>query len=270
MPKLLRKCWAEPLGDCKGDLTREHVFADGVLNGLMKVRRGKKLIPTTSITVKFLCEYHNNVVLSDIDQEAAKYLNTLMAMMGQVELKDRWTPAEPKNVVVNGWKVERWFAKTLVNMVAAGIGYDTDGPEIGMYFPNGFREYVFGKTNEPPAYPFGLWIMPPANLTHPSDLITNIHMNRFHTYNGKWSDEKRNPQYVRFQFGAASYLHYGMFNLSLFEKPKITDQDIDKMFTVKAQKNLHYRPKKLGFSRVGSSISKEPDNIITFDWSLPN
>lgn len=270
MRKLLRKCWAEPLGDCKGSLTREHVFAEGVLNGMLKIRRGNKIIPSSAVTVNYLCEYHNNVVLSDIDMEAGKYFNTVFAMMGIPELEERWKPEDPKNVIINGWKLERWFAKTLVNMVAGQVGYDPNGPEVGVFFQEGFREYVFGKSASPPSYPFGLWMIPPPIKYQKNGmLISHVHMDEFYTYNGKWSDKRRNPLYVVFQVSGFYNMHFGMFNLSGLKERTIKDDDLNRIFGVNVDKRF-YRPEKIGFSLNNSANGDEPDNIITFDWSTDN
>ena len=268
------------MGECNGSLTKEHVISKSVLPGLMRFKVAENTyIPTGSATVRLLCEYHNNIVISELDKEASKYFNTYAAMQRVPSLTQKWTPDDPKSVTIDGNKLERWFAKTFINMLAAKIGIVDDGREVDFALQNGFREYVFGKSNKPLEYPYGLWTaLPHGKFMNHTAIVAHIHTNPFRIYRknlSTWTDEKRNPQYLMFQPGGTSHIHIFMLNLSYIENQNISDEDIYKMFSMNKENGLQHRPARIGFSvyskgETEKPESNEPDNIITFDWGNPH
>lgn len=111
------------------------------------------------LIAKVLCEHHNNV-LGPLDEEAAKLQAAIR------KRRDDGPLPELMHVRINGWKLERWALKALLDILAAGWPQ----PEL----PRALRRelepdprilrVVFGE--EPLPETLGLWVVtdPPGTL----------------------------------------------------------------------------------------------------------
>lgn len=120
------KCWARPLGDCSGDITREHTISAGVLasrtvsvQGLPWCRDEPKVVGVPSLVAKRLCKGHNEG-LSECDLEAKRLFDVMDAAVLLDDERRKRPPREwLSNVVthhISGHLLERWLLKTLINM----------------------------------------------------------------------------------------------------------------------------------------------------------
>jgi hypothetical protein len=130
---LKRQCWGSSEGQCAGVLSKEHVISDKILKlvGGMSIEpgrdkpdilftsgksKGQRVIGDNNLVLKYLCQHHNSE-LSAYDSEAAEFLRYLNVLLGR-----RPSPDGEKDLIgeFNGLNVERWFAKTLMNVFAFG------------------------------------------------------------------------------------------------------------------------------------------------------
>jgi hypothetical protein len=143
-------CWAESLGDCSDKLTREHLISEGMypdqtlrVKGLSWCKDEFKEIPITNLVKKVLCRHHNSTI-SYVDQVGA---NTINAFREASRVREERAQMGPRRwrierVQIDGYGLERWCLKTLVNFAAEGahkIGRDSssDGqpsPRISRLF----------------------------------------------------------------------------------------------------------------------------------------
>jgi hypothetical protein len=129
-------CWAESLGDCSDKLTREHLISEGMypdqtlrVKGLSWCKDEFKEIPITNLVKKVLCRHHNGTI-SYVDQVGA---NTINAFREASRVREERAQMGPRRwrierVQIDGYGLERWCLKTLVNFAAEGahkIGRDS-------------------------------------------------------------------------------------------------------------------------------------------------
>jgi len=117
------RCWAAPLDDCEGALTKEHTVSKSVLADELieftgpRTGNQPKRIGVNSLSSKILCERHNNA-LSPLD-EAAAHMRTVFdacQALGVARLAaGRVRSWSVREFDVDGPRVERWFLKTFIN-----------------------------------------------------------------------------------------------------------------------------------------------------------
>ena len=122
---VMKKCWAEKLGECSGDISREHLvssslFSHDIVNvqGLGWCRNEVKRIGLANLTSKILCKKHNND-LSEVDMAGAESFDILREVKRQFFVRQkllprRWTVTR---YYIDGTMLERWFLKTGLNLV---------------------------------------------------------------------------------------------------------------------------------------------------------
>ena len=144
------KCWAGYFGDCKGEITAEHLvskslFPDGIVfvEGFDWCKNIKK-VGINSLTRKILCKKHNND-FSILDSEAKYAINCF----------EKGKTERP----INGILFERWLLKTAIN-----LSIDCNF-HIGMGFSDSIKGYpapyaialALGK--QPFAYKMGMYFL---------------------------------------------------------------------------------------------------------------
>lgn len=130
-----RQCYAEALGGCKGQLSREHfvshsilkqVEVDGVLNvdglPLGGTKQGRK-VSARSLSAKFLCQAHNSA-LSALDVAGEQFL---MFFFNANKALYEGTLTEDMNISVDGTLVERWLLKYACGLISSGNAGMIDG-----------------------------------------------------------------------------------------------------------------------------------------------
>lgn len=116
-------CWAASLGDCNGSLSGEHIVSNGALQKTISVqgfswcRDRLRRIGAASFTSKHLCKRHNSS-LSRFDAAAKDFLTTFKTVfeVREQQIAERWTRATPLHHHVDGFGLERWLCKTIVNV----------------------------------------------------------------------------------------------------------------------------------------------------------
>ena len=124
-------CWAECLGGCSKNQSREHLVSEALfperiirVQGFDWCREVPKDIGISGLTAKILCERHNND-LSPVDEAGGKAFATFREIRRLSTVRDAIKP-RPWNIVkykLNGRMLERWLLKTLIN-----ISCDKDFP----------------------------------------------------------------------------------------------------------------------------------------------
>jgi hypothetical protein len=119
----VNKCYAEPLGDCGGKLSREHFISGTLLRDRNAVFSVEGLDPSrpevvrevsaAALTARVLCEHHNSR-LSDVDSASAPFLRHCRRF--DHDLGDD-SSARFDEFVGSGAMVERWMAKALLGLL---------------------------------------------------------------------------------------------------------------------------------------------------------
>ena len=132
----MRKCWAACLGDCSGKITKEHIVTKSVfiddeikIKGFPSCRLAPKLIPKESFESNILCWKHNNDLSYIVDpagKSAFDVFRKVAAFSEQRTTAIKATglvlPFEQVKYMIDGPNLERWFLKTLINIVIVGKG----------------------------------------------------------------------------------------------------------------------------------------------------
>ena len=208
-----------------------------------------------------------------MDAEAGAYFNTFMALAGWDGIGERWLPDDSKSIEVNGFKLERWFAKTLVNTIYAKYGKKENTDITRAYFRRGFLEYVF-KGMAQPEFPFGLWSFPADYIPHDSEIRAanapltthTIWRNHFSEERQRWGKPQIIPCLMRIQLYPEAPIHIGLFNL-LPAGEILNEKYLSDLLGVELKPEVYYRPSKIGFdlSEI-NTIGDDPDCIFSFDW----
>jgi len=147
-------CWASSLDDCGGNLSAEHIVSRAALQkvvtvqGLPWCKDQPKSIGTSSFTAKHLCEYHNSS-LSRYDATAENYLETFKNVFETRARHEHfwYSKNRPLEYEIDGYGLERWMCKTLVNIVL--VQNSTSPTELEYLLPYLYRGQEFKQ-------PFGL------------------------------------------------------------------------------------------------------------------
>ena len=120
----MAECWAQSLGDCSDKMSREHIFSEGVhfadevtVQGLSWCEDQPRTVGLSSLTAKILCKKHN----SDLSFADAAAISTIKFFEEAIRLhgfRSKYRPANwtRRNFKVNGYELESWFLKTLINI----------------------------------------------------------------------------------------------------------------------------------------------------------
>lgn len=124
----MRTCWATCLGDCADGSSGEHVITGGVftvdavkVRGLSWCPDDFKSVGLASSVQNVLCKAHNSR-LSEADDAAISLRN---AICNAASLSEKRKLLEPQSwqvqrFLVNGFALERWCLKTLINIAFGG------------------------------------------------------------------------------------------------------------------------------------------------------
>jgi hypothetical protein len=123
-------CWAKSRGDCCGTQSGEHYISAALFSGVTMRIRGfswckheEVEIPISKARSKILCKHHNEE-LSPLDSAGARAFGTLRAAweLHGIRQKMRPRPWSIKEHKIQGVLLERWFLKTLINLVCVEDG----------------------------------------------------------------------------------------------------------------------------------------------------
>lgn len=128
----MEKCWAHLSGNCSEKISGEHLVSKGILEemgGVIRVqgfnwcKDEPKEIGMNALQSNFLCVRHNNL-LSNYDKEAINFFRIPEAWQKKSEFfkeKGFHIRKIPIKYSFNGFLLERWFLKTMVNLVLVNI-----------------------------------------------------------------------------------------------------------------------------------------------------
>jgi hypothetical protein len=158
------ECWAAPLGDCAGKISREHIVTRGVFENDETSVQGFPWCPEptkislSGFTAKILCEKHNSA-LSTADDAGIATIKQFREFLRLAQVRGAMKPRRwrIKRFGTNGYELERWFLKTLTN-IAFGRRYPVFKPQGDEWRPSKeLVEVAFGlRRFEPRA---GLYLM---------------------------------------------------------------------------------------------------------------
>lgn len=165
------------LRDCSPTISREHYVSRSLLEQLAELGIAGagwqpadeiKDVSAMSLTVKVLCERHNNS-LSPLDAEAARLFRTLRDF--DAGFRESVAAPTSEEVIINGADVERWMLKAVAAMALGGVvrtpALRSDTPWLEVLF--GYRDWPAG---------WGLYVAPDAAQCHSFDgveIITHVH-----------------------------------------------------------------------------------------------
>jgi hypothetical protein len=262
--KLTRKCWAGGDG-CYGPITKEHVVSDGILKhiGPLSTSISNMKLGSGSFVIRSLCERHNRL-LSQYDDEAIKFFNGFYSFICEKDERNR-SNSEVITINVNGYKLEKWFAKTLFNhslFQAAVLGLDNHLSPLATHsiYNKLFSDENFNE-------PFGLYFVKPdkpigANLSLNSwsfcpqfghHMILHKKVKKQRQYN--------HPNYYYTKMGPFELI--GFFNLL-----NLDDEFALNSVLRSTNKNLEnralYRQVKFGFNTIDAK--SDPNRIVQVNW----
>ncbi len=155
----MRVCWAKCLGDCKGNITGEHIITEKIWQGneigvfgFSWCREKHQFIGVANFTKNMLCERHNST-LSPVDQGGIAAFDTFRKVSNVDEQRRANREAGFRSgrldlftYSLDGPLLERWFLKTLINMETAGDQNLAIGPYLDEPQPTReLVEVVYGK-----------------------------------------------------------------------------------------------------------------------------
>lgn len=125
------RCWAEALGGCADEMSKDHPVSAQLLPGGAIVEGfpwlgGKaKAVGVNSLGVRCLCRRHNSD-LSVLDDVAGKLSQDLDALLRVSDARRRTAKHPPKSWSPHSWEedgvaVERWCAKLMCTTLAGGL-----------------------------------------------------------------------------------------------------------------------------------------------------
>ena len=257
------ECWAAPLQNCAGKISREHIvtratFAEGevLVQGFDWCREAPAKIALSGLTRKILCVKHNSD-LSTADDAGVKAVEEFeeFARLGTVRSKARprrWTLVRRN---VDGYGLERWLLKTLIN-VAFGREYPIGRPIQPEWRPS--RELVeiaFGLRRFQPSA--GLYLIG-------GEVGDNVNANeklRIMTF----TDSDQKLVGARFLFFGFAFLIY----LDVAGQKRHV-QFLDAAGGVTPGRNLMYHPRAINFTLPKSKRQKATDqrlsHVLVIDW----
>ena len=145
----MTSCWAESLGECSEKISREHIVSKAIfldkdvsVSGLPWCIE-PKAVGLQSLAARILCAKHNSA-LSVLDQIAVDFTAALRESLRLLDVRmnlkrKRWRMA---TFPINGYLLERWCLKTVINAAVAYGGPDSSEAD----FPSPtLVEIAFGK-----------------------------------------------------------------------------------------------------------------------------
>lgn len=135
-------CWASTLDECSEKHSKEHLISASLfpdvkainVSGFPWCKGETKTIGLANLTSKILCTKHNNS-LSPLDTAAG---TAFKVFNDSTTLTNKRLVIEPpkfktRHFHINGFLLERWFLKTLINLCRESeffLGFDTKIPGI--------------------------------------------------------------------------------------------------------------------------------------------
>lgn len=150
----MEKCYANSIGNCSEKLSGEHIVSKGILDDQIEImgfpwcKSQSMLMSKNSFVSNILCERHNSL-LSPFDNEIKSHKNHIDLIDQNDKLFDRMPQMIKQNQFVyanNGYYLERWFLKTLINICKINKKHISLNIEILLpyLFDNALFEYPYG------------------------------------------------------------------------------------------------------------------------------
>jgi hypothetical protein len=142
------ECYAQSLGDCRGQVTREHVVSEGVLKlvygrageiNKQVLVRGLSFQPPdvveergiSRLVAKMLCEGHNHYLSRRFDPAGQAMFRAMDALNDAAG-----DPAALQQMFrVDGDDLERWMLKTFINGLFSGLFRPAPGETLKKEYP---------------------------------------------------------------------------------------------------------------------------------------
>jgi hypothetical protein len=122
------RCWASSISECDGKLSREHLISKSLfltnvitVKGYPWCKDEEITIGLPNLTSKVLCQKHNKL-LSEVDKLGATAFSILRDISKLSNIRSKIKPRRwnIKRNRINGFILERWFLKTLINISYSG------------------------------------------------------------------------------------------------------------------------------------------------------
>lgn len=169
--RLIRSCWAQRISPCSEEFSKEHAISEGIAAALDPSIRAvtftpggelevRQTIGVNSFTLPILCRRHNGE-LSPTDAEAARFFSGLSRLTSQ-PLSETGPLTDSGQAVLrlDGKLIERWAAKTFLNLVLASIPHSREKVPLLPLTGIQIAEEVFNGRPFPGRH--GLYGLPPG------------------------------------------------------------------------------------------------------------
>ena len=116
-------CWAGPIGNCGGGISREHLVSECVfpkqpifVKGLDWRLNEPKEVRIETLTAKIQCRNHNSA-LSELDSEAGRAFGSIREFARDKTEREKmpYINWAFKQLTIDSRKLERWCLKSLLN-----------------------------------------------------------------------------------------------------------------------------------------------------------
>ena len=159
------KCWASSIGGCCTTQSAEHYVSDCFWPDDLKAIKAHGFpwclgsphpVGRNSLTANILCKRHNERLGAEVDGVAKQLHEALRCC---IEIGTTNERREAKTFLLDGWQLERWFLKTLINCcVGTKAKSDLKWIDVGSRLehpPHSLVAAAFGQ--EKPLAPMGLY-----------------------------------------------------------------------------------------------------------------
>lgn len=161
-------CWAKGCG-CAGEITKEHVISSSILNYFksLSLDLGNKKIKVGpgNFFIRNLCKHHNNL-LSPFDNEALKLFSGWKRIVTNNSAGITNKKALEHHLYIDIDHIEKWFAKTFINIVLFKQFAKRQATNIACLHPKPTAERIFSNDSFKP--PFGIYMINPETPLDPN------------------------------------------------------------------------------------------------------
>ena len=237
-------CWAQGAEGCSSKYSsKEHVISDSLLKVIGGVSMNGQHIERGRFFIKNLCANHNNR-LHLYDEEAVKFYSAIKALVFNIPNK-HFDPINNHEFVVNinGKYLERWFAKTFINIAIFNvINFNVGHGGIGLHAHSIIDALYSGDDF---MSPFGLYLKVGQN---------GLSKNKVGYFNPRYSPveliKAENKEIIKCEYPL--YLHFnylgieiiGLYNITELNNGNVLEGPLKPAHDMLVRDNWIYRPQK--------------------------
>jgi hypothetical protein len=224
---------------------------------------------------------------NEVDPVAPKLFKGSAALHGAAEYTDCLTPTNDGTLLldIDGVQLERWLAKSFVNMLCAGYSLNDGAPPVTYMVNRSLVDFIFNGGDL--EKPFGLWLVAPNSslarlaLTKPPGDGALQMGTKFELMYGKWrhirnGEEVGGPYLLPLGIivSVSIFTFVGLFNCTSLGDEVFLNvvRGTDKNLEAMTKEEVQYRPIKSGYDHIvdGKRVrpnAPSPSSVLQFNWT---